>query len=325
MKNSKNIPTELLVRYLSGEATAEEKDKIEQWRQHDSENEKVFQEFKSIWDAKYHSLIPAEVMESDWQKIHQRIFIPTAQRGKLALLDAFLKIAAVLLVMLAVSGALYTYWNVPGYGRWASFSTGDYVDSLRLPDNSIVYLNNHSSLKYLRNFGDGKRSVRLDGEGFFDVQHDADNPFRIHTPEGVVVEVLGTSFHLEAGKGLDELELNVTQGVVSFGYRDVLKPVYAGNSAFVKEDNVLVKPIEDNNFLSWKTGKLVFRQSSLPAIAKAIQKHFDEIKEVRLLTQSDVKVSTTFTNQPVNEVLDELELLFDKKFHLKEGVLTISD
>jgi ferric-dicitrate binding protein FerR (iron transport regulator) len=325
MGDSVFISTEMLVRYFSGDSNPDEKKRIEAWRQRSKKNERTFHEFKTIWEAGYHSLLPQDVVESDWGKIRDRIRFASPKTRRGALTDAFLKMAAIFILMFAVSAALYTYWNIPGFGRWSSFQTGDYVDSLKLPDNSVVFLNNFSSLKYLKNFNNGKRSVSLDGEGFFDVKADAGNPFRVKTPEGVIVEVLGTSFHLESGEGIDNLELNVTEGTVSFSYRNHREYIEAGHSAFVHNDLVRVKSFSNINFLSWKTGKLDFDQSSLQVVVKALKEHYDEIREVHIYADSDVKVTTSFTNEPLSQVLDELGILFDKKFRLNEGVLTISD
>lgn len=73
-----------------------------------------------------------------------------------------------------------------GYGR---------TRALTLPDGSRVTLNGHSRLRY-GNLGPGHaREVWLDGEGFFDVRHQADDRrFVVHTTAGWQVEVLGTRF-----------------------------------------------------------------------------------------------------------------------------------
>ena len=325
MGDSVIIPTEMLVRYFSGDINPDEKRRIESWRKRSKKNERTFHEFKTIWEVEYHSLLPQDAVESDWEKIRERIRFASSKTRSASFADAFIKIVAIFILMFAVSAALYTYWNIPGFGRWASFQTGDYVDSLRLPDNSVVFLNNYSSLKYLKNFDNGKRSVSLDGEGFFDVESDAKNPFKVKTPEGVVVEVLGTSFHLESGEGIDNLELNVVDGTVSFGYRNHREYIKAGHSATIQDDVVRVMAFSNENFLSWKTGKLDFNQSSLKTIAKALEEHYEEIRVVHINTKSDIKVTTSFTNQSITQVLDELEVHFDKKFRLNEGVLTISD
>lgn len=324
MEQFETIKPEKLVRYLSGECTSKEAALIDSWRNESADNELVFNEYKQIWESDYQTLLPDDVLSDDWNKIRNRINF-RKEKYQIGFTRAFFKVAAVFVLMLGLSAALYTYWNVPGFGRWTAFQTGDYVDSLRLPDNSMVFLNNHSSLKYLKNFNDGKRTVSLDGEGFFDVVNRTDNPFQVKTPEGVNVEVVGTTFHLEGGRGIDNVELNVTEGVVSLKYRDFSNKVEAGNSAVMENHNFQIKPTVNSNFLSWKTGELVFSQSSLSAIANTLKDHFDRIETVRIETESEVLVTTSFKEQPISDVLEELEFHFGKKFQLKEGVLTISD
>jgi len=324
MADLKSIKTELIVRYFSGECTPEERDYVEKWRAKSSGNEKVFREYRQIWESEYQSLLSGDALKSDWEQIRKRINFGH-ERERIGLWKSFSGIAAVIMLMVAVSAGLYTYWNVPGFGRWSAFQTGDYVDSLHLPDNSVVFLNNHSSLKYLKNFDKGKRTVSLDGEGFFDVVTDHNNPFSVKTPEGIDLKVLGTSFHVKAGLGINNLELNVTNGVVSLQYRDFSSSVEAGNSIIVEDNQFRVVPFTDNNFLSWKTGELVFSLASLSFITQALKNHYDDIKEIRLNTQSDVLVSTTFRDQSLDEVIEELEIHFGKKIQLKEGVLIISD
>ncbi len=324
MKQLNNIKSELLVRYLSGEISPEEELYVENWRKQSDANKRVLEEYRQIWNYEYQSLLPEEVKTKDWENIRTRIQF--SDRGhKVNLWKSISRIAAIFIIMLGVSGALYTYWNVPGFGRWAAFQTGNYVDSLQLPDNSVVFLNNNSSLKYLKNFKDGKRKVALNGEGFFDVVSDKNNPFRVNTPEGVDVEVKGTAFQLQSGRGIKNLELNVTDGVVYLSYKDHSKEIDAGNSAYLEDNSFAVKPISDNNFLAWKSGELVFSNSSLSTITKTLQQHYDEIDKINIQSETNVKVTTSFKNQTLSDVLEELEIHFDKKFQLKDGVLKISD
>jgi ferric-dicitrate binding protein FerR (iron transport regulator) len=325
MGNIKAIKTELFVRFFSGDCTSEEKREIEKWCGESKENKEVFNDFRQIWKSEYQTILPEDALTCDWGKIRARINFSGNEKQRMGVIGAFYRIAAVFVLILAVSTALYTYWNVPGFGRWTAFQTGNNIDSLRLPDNSMVFLNNHSSLKYLKSFGDGKRTVSLEGEGFFDVEHDPANPFLVKTPEGVNVEVLGTSFHLKSGNGIENIALNVTKGLVSIKYKNTSKKVEAGNSAIMKNLEFRIEPTSDGNFLAWKTGELIFSQSSLSSIAKALKDYYSEVKEVKIDTQSDILVTTTFKDQVISEVLEELELHFNKKFRLKDGVLTISD
>ncbi|WP_010664386.1 FecR family protein [Marinilabilia salmonicolor] len=324
METLRPINADLLVRYFSGDCTSAEIRQIEDWRSESAENKQYLEDFKQVWDADYQSMLSGDLLSRDWNAIRERINFPGKKR-EIGIFTAFSRIAAAVIVMLAVSSAVYVYWNVPGFGRWSAFQTGEQIDSLRLPDNSIVYLNNYSSLKYLKNFEDGKRTVSLDGEGFFEVTHDTGNPFLVKSPEGVDVEVLGTAFHLQTGEGLDKMELNVTEGSVAIQYRRHTKKVLAGNSAVVQNRELMVAPIKDDNFLAWKTGELKFSQCPLDKIAKILKNHYKEINDVKINTQSDVLVTTSFRNQNIKEVLDELAIHFDKKFILNGGVLIISE
>jgi ferric-dicitrate binding protein FerR (iron transport regulator) len=73
--------------------------------------------------------------------------------------------------------------------------TGELVVA-HLPDGSEVELNSGSRLTYRRPFGWRTRRVRLSGEAFFDVAHDA-APFVVETFNSTVT-VLGTRFNVRA-------------------------------------------------------------------------------------------------------------------------------
>lgn len=78
---------------------------------------------------------------------------------------------------------------------------------LVLEDGTKVWLSPNSKLTYPDRFNSYQRIVRLDGEAFFEVTHDADHPFIIQT-EQVNTTVLGTSFNVSAYK--DQKDINVT-------------------------------------------------------------------------------------------------------------------
>ena len=317
----------LLVRYMSRETSAVETATVDQWRKASPENEKVFGEYHQLWQKEhYHTLLTTEELNHDWHLICRRM----GKGRKITLApdsiwSAFSRVAAMVVLMLAVSGALWTYWNVPGFGRWTSFKTGAFVDSLELPDNSMVFLNRYSSLTYRNNFGESQREVTLDGEGYFEVTSDALHPFRVEAGNQLAVEVVGTAFHINASAKVSDFELNVTNGTVLFHHSHSSRSVVAGHSARVTDEGIEVKPIESTNFISWKTGEIEIVGQSLKQIIGILKKHYSQIQEVRLTTSSDVLVTTRFKNQPLSEVLDELAIHFDKKFLFDEGVLTISD
>src|SRR5690606_8146867 len=68
---------------------------------------------------------------------------------------------------------------------------------LTLPDGSKVWLNARSSLTYAVNNFEQTRTVRLEGEAYFEIFSDAAKPFRVVTDKQTVM-VLGTKFNVNS-------------------------------------------------------------------------------------------------------------------------------
>ena len=83
-----------------------------------------------------------------------------------------------------------------------------------LPDNSVVWLNSGSSLRYPIRFQDDKRNVELTGEAFFDIQSNSDVPFEVTTPSKLQVIARETKFNINAYR--DDLyeEIVLQEGLV---------------------------------------------------------------------------------------------------------------
>lgn len=64
-----------------------------------------------------------------------------------------------------------------------------------LPDGTKVWLNSSSSVEYVAPFFSCQRRVKMEGEAYFEVEHDRRAPFVVST-NGLDVEVLGTRFNI---------------------------------------------------------------------------------------------------------------------------------
>lgn len=114
-------------------------------------------------------------------------------------------------------------------------SSEDNFEIVELPDGSIAYLNNDSSIEFDRNFD--QRIVKQDGEVFFDVRK-GDSPFIVKTELGEI-RVLGTKFNVRSDN--NELEVEVQEGTVELKINKFIKKVKRGQKAFFKESKATVK------------------------------------------------------------------------------------
>lgn len=125
--------------------------------------------------------------EKNLYLLQERMKRSPSGKGRLLRLPAVLKIAAILVLLLATG--FFIYFNASDS---VITGTGEF-SFLELPDNSKVRLNAESKVKYHPRKWERKRTVFLDGEAFFEVEKGS--KFTVETGEGTV-EVLGTSFNV---------------------------------------------------------------------------------------------------------------------------------
>jgi len=85
---------------------------------------------------------------------------------------------------------------------------------ITLPDGSKVWLNSGSELSYNKYFTDAPvKEITLRGEAFFDIRHDPNRTFIIHT-KYLDIKDLGTQFNVKAYEDEDKIETSLLNGSV---------------------------------------------------------------------------------------------------------------
>ena len=84
---------------------------------------------------------------------------------------------------------------------------------VKLHDGTTAWVNARSTLRYPNHFAHEERKVELDGEAFFDVEHNEHKPFVVST-EKLDIKVLGTKFNVFAYKGREEFNTALLEGSV---------------------------------------------------------------------------------------------------------------
>lgn len=148
---------------------------------------------------------------------------------------------------------------------------------VKLYDGTTVWLNARSTLRYPNHFAREERKVELDGEAFFDVEHNEHKPFVVST-EKLDIKVLGTKFNVFAYKGREEFNTALLEGSVKVYERmNEEKALFMNPNECVElKDNKLVKrPMGNTDFLLWKEGIYAFDDVPFEDIIKKFELYYD--------------------------------------------------
>ncbi len=332
MDNEMNV--DLAVLFLTGRATDEEIKEFDAWLNASEANRKKYYNWAECWEAtgKTYQNIKADI-DGAWNTISKQTVDKHVEKvQKLYLSRRILKVAASITLILALAGiANWLYkTNILQKEILTTYSSGPDTLSVRLPDGTMICLNEYSILKAPIVFKKHNREVYLDGEAFFDVAKNPKRPFKIFA-WNTVTEVLGTSFNLKA-KLSDNLEkLTVLRGKVAFYKRGdekeklILFPkqqgIYNNTSGLLRKDTV-----KDMNMLAWKTKKLYFKNAPLAELCSSLSGLYNKkiiYRENYSLAEKEL-FTGSFNNLPLEDALSIVEMTLNVNINRERNIIEIS-
>ena len=320
MVTQQHIEEQVLIRYCAGQATEQECEVVEAWLAQSEEHEQLLKRLMSLsWHADLLRVAPQVDADKAWQQAGRRL------KGKNISLPRriwkiFQSVAAILILPLIVTfGILYyhDYAEQPAEesDRLVEVCTNPGMTThFALPDGSLVHLNSESVLRYPAAFAKSERQVELDGEAYFEVESDPEYPFVVKTPHQTQVEVVGTTFNLEAFGSEPKVQATLLTGKISFAYAQGT----ATHVVELKPGHKLIYDVEGSKTLvlatngqaetAWKDGKIIFNATPLPEALRMLEKRF----HVRLILKNpslrEEAFTGTFTSQRLERILEVFRL-----------------
>lgn len=193
--------------------------------------------------------------------------------------------------------------------NWVSKSTnpGEKLN-FRLPDQTVVWLNSGSSLEYPETFDSTVRLVRLKGEGFFEVSENAEQPFMVNS-DSLITTALGTSFNINA-KNSEEIRVSLVTGKVAINYKSDSLDYYLipGEelSYQTARNEGRVKGFNAENVLGWKTGRLIFKKSTLEEVKEGLEEWYGVEISIVGYPKEKWRFNGEFENQTLENVLKSM-------------------
>lgn len=198
----------------------------------------------------------------------------------------------------------HNYLTVPRSGKFY----------LELSDQTKVWLNSESKLKYPKSFKEGENRVveLVYGEAYFDVSssvHHQGAGFKVIV-NGQEISVLGTEFNIKAYSNDDKTFTTLIEGRVKVSNENKTVALNPGEQAVIGGKSATINVFEVNIYdqISWKDGVFSFEGTTLKEITKVISRWYDVDFEFENSNLEEVRFIGVFNkNQALKKILDDIK------------------
>lgn len=331
---------DLLGRKLSGECQAPELEELESILQSYPELQSFYNQIlthsSEVTDVdietaylRHHAKMMYTARSPD--KAKERSIMPYRYFSVKRMLVKALVAAAAILVLVVTWQSFKKNKSVPD-NKPAIAETGTYTESrstMTLPDGSVVRLNAKSKVSYAEGFGTTTREVYLTGEAYFEVTHNEQLPFIVHTDEADI-KVLGTRFNVRNYSNERRMEAALLTGSIELTLRAdarhsillkpsdkiIVKKNTAGDAAIMPSGQAKMVEltsikVQDSVIIetSWLDDKMAFYDKPLLEIALDLERQFDVDIEFKNKEVSEYKYTGVYDEDNAVEILKILQMI----------------
>jgi len=284
-----------------------EDETLQNWLNEDPENKAVLDDLKVIYSITGNapeSYVPQK--EQAWERIINRISIKNQPSR---LIRFMLRVAAsILLVAFGVGGG-YLIQNRHSANSFTEvYSPYGHKTMVVLPDNSEVWLNGDSRIKYNTDFS-SSRNVELWGEALFKVSKNPRKLFTVKSKD-LRIEVYGTTFNVQSYNEDIVSEIALVEGSVGlFHDEQLLKKMIPGeviaydsraNKFSSQQGNI-------SQITSWRADELIIENETFESMVKYLERWYG----VEITLDQSLKQNLRLSFKVKTESLLELLSIID--------------
>lgn len=302
------INEQIILAYLSGELTESENILVEEWEGLSEDNRNKFQLVAQIYFAQEQE--PLLNTSKAYRKLSRQIKTPTKNGISR---KRYLYLAASIILIFSSFGLFNilssTYKELAPTVLYSETTKNFQV---KLPDNSIIYLNSHTKITIPGDFSKTNRNVKLEGEAFFEIASDKENPFIVQTSDHLNIQVLGTKFNLQAYPNDTLLTARLYSGKIRVGIDDYSENIMElepqEEIRFNPESSKLIKSTfsEHENNIGWRNNKITFKNAGIEDVIRSIALFYQVNFDAKAIAHIKTSINGEFENKNIETVLDYL-------------------
>lgn len=321
----------LIVQFLNGSLSEQERVDLKQWISQSEDNIKYFRQIEEIWLAAA-GQNDQTIFDKEKAYQHFRVRVSSYKDNKESLSNkkrslstTWWRVASVAILCLFFGGLGYWGSSQATRSQYTEVSVETPYGAktkLFLPDGTLVWLNAGSTIHYSQGFGIDDRKLILNGEAYFEVVKDEKRPFEV-TADDLTVRVLGTKFNFRNYQEEEEARITLLEGKVSVTSTLGEEIELAPNQQAAYDKNSLLSKVSDvkaRQSSEWVKGIIFFDEERLPDIARELERVYNVEITIKDESLKNYRFYGSFyrTDQTIQEVMDVLSST-DKLRYIIEG------
>lgn len=244
-----------------------------------------------------------------WNKIGKKVWHNAT--GKRVVFYKIYSLVASVLIFLGVAGSAYFFFHekelIPVHTVCSGILN---MESVTLPDGTLVQLGPGSKITYPASFPGNLRKVNLEGQAFFDVIKDHSKPFIVQTA-AMDVEALGTAFEVFGYAIEKKSEVVLLNGKIHVGIQN---PVTGKKTSMIllpdeklvfdKQSGTIQKSVVNaDKYTSWRKQRILsFENEQLSMIIPRLEQWYGR----NVICQKDLSERFRFTFKVRDESLERI-------------------
>lgn len=193
-----------------------------------------------------------------------------------------------------------------------------------LEDGTKITMNAASTLTFQVPFDAAKREVSLEGEGYFDVAHQAQRPFTVHAG-ATNVEVLGTVFNVRNYASDGQVTTSLLSGRIALSKSGTVQRIvlHPGETAITDHNGIHREQVAPKQATAWTAGYFDYRDQSLRVILADLSRWYGiEVDTLPLPNDRSIYMKVR-KNIPLQEMLSLLNEASGLHFQLNNKKISL--
>lgn len=287
----------LIGKFIVGEASREEILELEEWSAQSAENQKYLDDSLLIFEK---AQLPDQAdfdSEKAWENVQSRI------SGNDRKINSFLPVWAIAASIALIFGLSFFFYGQFFKPEEFQFVSQNEVVTQALPDQTEISLNQNSQVEVVYNERKKTGRIQLTGEALVSISSTKKVDWIVQTGN-LLIEDIGTVFHVKAYPDSETVEVTVQEGMVRFFTETqlgiTLHPGEKGTYGKAKDE--FSKAEAEPNVSAFKTRNFSFFEQELSKVVADLMAVYG--KEIILDGNiATCKITVDFANEDLETIL----------------------